>query len=193
MSAPLRVLHLEDSPDDAILVRRKLRAEFPRCEVIRVDEEAAFRAVLKAGAVHLIVSDYRVPGFHGMTAMAVAREVCPDVPFLFLSGVLGDELAVDCLKAGATDYLLKDRPARLGPAVRRALAEADVRAKRKQMEEQLRHSEEQYRDLFENATDLIQIVGMDSRINLVNPAWFKTLDYTHEEVRALSFFASAPA
>jgi len=69
----LRVLHLEDSPDDAILIRRKLRAEFPRCEVIRVDEEGAFRAAAKAGAVNVILSDYRVPGFHGMTALAVAR------------------------------------------------------------------------------------------------------------------------
>jgi len=184
----LRVLHLEDSPDDAILIRRKLRAEFPRCEVIRVDEEGAFRAAAKAGAVNVILSDYRVPGFHGMTALAVAREACPEVPFLFLSGVLGDELAVDCLKAGATDYLLKDRPARLVPAIRRALAEADVQARRKRAEEQLRHSEEQYRDLFENATDLIQIVGTDSRLMLVNPAWLKTLEYTQEEVRALSFF-----
>ena len=73
MSVPLRVLHLEDSPDDAILIRRKLRAEFPRCEVIRVDEEGAFRAAAKAGAVNVILSDYRVPGFHGMTALAVAR------------------------------------------------------------------------------------------------------------------------
>jgi PAS domain S-box-containing protein len=184
----LRVLHLEDSPDDAILIRRKLRTEFPRCEVLRVDEEAAFRAAAKAGAINLILSDYRVPGFHGMTALAVAREICPEVPFLFLSGVLGDELAVDCLKAGATDYLLKDRPARLVPAIRRALAEADVRAKRKQTEELLRHSEDQYRDLFENATDLIQIVGTDSRLMLVNPAWLKTLEYTEEEVRSLSFF-----
>ena len=188
MNAPLRVLHLEDSPDDAIIVRRKLRAEFPRCEVVRVDEEAAFRAAIKGGGIDLILSDYRVPSFHGMTALSLAREICPEIPFLFLSGILGDELAVDCLKAGATDYLLKDRPARLIPAMRRALTEADVRAKRKQMEEQLRYSEEQYRDLFENAIDLIQIVGTDSRFRLVNPAWLKTLGYNQQEIRSLSFF-----
>src|SRR5688572_30952970 len=131
MNLPLRVLHLEDCPDDAILIRRKLRAEFPRCEVIRLDDEASFRAALKAGPPDLILSDYRVPAFHGMTALALARETCPEVPFLFLSGVLGDELAVDCLKAGATDYVLKDRPARLIPAIRRALAEADLRVRRK--------------------------------------------------------------
>jgi PAS domain S-box-containing protein len=187
MNPPLRVLHLEDSPDDAILVRRKLRVEFPRCEVIRVDEEAAFRAAIKTGSVDLILSDYRVPSFHGMTALALTREICPEVPFLFLSGMLGDELAVDCLKAGATDYLLKDRPARLVPAIRRALAEADVVAKRKQMEAQLRYTEDQYRDLFESATDLIQIVGTDGRFMLVNPAWLKTLGYTQAEVRSLSF------
>lgn len=137
MNAPLRVLHLEDSPDDASLIRRKLRAEFPRCEITRVDEEQGFRAALKAGSLDLILSDYRVPGFHGMTALALARELCPEVPFLFLSGVLGDELAVDSLKAGATDYLLKDRPARLVPAIRRALAEAEARAKRKHIQAEL--------------------------------------------------------
>lgn len=152
MTSPLRVLHLEDCPDDAMLIRRKLRAEFPRSEVIRVDDEAGFRAALNTGSLDLILSDYRVPAFHGMTALALARDVCPEVPFLFLSGVLGDELAVDCLKAGATDYLLKDRPARLVPAIRRALAEADVRAKRKQASLALERSIREY-EVLVNAID----------------------------------------
>ena len=169
MNAPLRVLHLEDSPDDAIIVRRKLRAEFPRCEVSRVEDEAGFRAAIKSGAIDLILSDYRVPSFHGMTALALARDICPDVPFLFLSGVLGDELAVDCLKAGATDYLLKDRPARLVPAMRRALAEADVRAKRKQTEEQLRHSMREYEALVNSIDGIVwQATFPDLRFTFVS-------------------------
>jgi len=151
MNSPLRVLHLEDSPDDAILIRRKLRAEFPRCEVIRVDDESGFRAGLKAGPLDLILSDYRVPAFHGMNALMLARELCPEVPFLFLSGLLGDELAVDCLKAGATDYLLKDRPARFAPAVRRALTEADLRAKRKHFQAEL---EQRNRDLLKRNQEI---------------------------------------
>lgn len=134
-----------------MLVRRKLRAEFPRCEVMRVDNEQDFRAALKSGPLDLILSDYRVPGFHGMNALALVRQLCPEVPFLFLSGVLGDELAVDSLKAGATDYVLKDRPARLVPAIRRALSEADARAKRKHFQAEL---EQRNRDLLKRNQEI---------------------------------------
>lgn len=178
MNPPLRVLHLEDSPDDAFLVRRKLRGEFPRCEVIRMDDEGGFCAVLRAGPPDLILADYRVPGFHGMTALALARKMCPEVPFLFLSGVLGDELAVDCLKAGATDYLLKDRPARLVPAVRRALAEADVRAKRTQAGLALERSMREYETLVNAIDGIVWQAGLpDLRFSFVSRQAERLLGY----------------
>jgi len=131
MNSPRRLLLLEDQPDDALLLQRRLVAEWPECQVVHVQERAQFAVELDEGGIDLILSDYRIPGFHGLEALALARERCPEVPFLFVSGAIGDEVAVESLKAGATDYVLKDRPARLVPAVRRALAEAKESARRK--------------------------------------------------------------
>jgi PAS domain S-box-containing protein len=123
MSAPKRLLLLEDNDIDEMLLRRKLTAEWPKCEIVCVTSETGFEAALKAGGFDLILSDYMVPAFPGLVALALARERCPDVPFLFVSGAIGDEVAIESLKAGATDYVLKDRLARLVPSIRRALNE----------------------------------------------------------------------
>jgi PAS domain S-box-containing protein len=131
MKAPRRLLLLEDNPFDAQLLKRTLSLEWPDCQVVHVNKEAAFAAALDPANLDLILSDYRLPGFDGLHALTLARERCPEVPFLFVSGAIGDEVAVESLKAGATDYVLKDRPARLVPAIRRALAEAEENARRK--------------------------------------------------------------
>src|SRR5439155_24710298 len=125
MKTPLRLLHLEDNRDDAELIRRLLAREWPRCEVTRVDKAVDFAAALKRDGFDLILADYRLPCFDGLSALAQARKLCPEIPFVFLSGAIGDDDAVETLKAGATDYVLKDRPARLAPAIRRALKEAE--------------------------------------------------------------------
>jgi len=185
---PRRLLVLEDCLDDAELLRRSLSAEWPECEIVHVSTEAGFKTALEQGGCDLILSDYSLPCFPGLSALAVARERCPEVPFLFVSGAIGDGVAVESLKAGATDYVLKDRLARLIPAIRRALNEAEECVRRKQAEAQLRQSEEQYRDLFENATDLIQSVTPEGRFLYVNRAWRQILDYTEAEVAQLSVF-----
>jgi PAS domain S-box-containing protein len=140
MKIPHRLLLLEDDKNDIELLKRRLAQDWPDCELVTSATEAGFREALTSGGFDLIISDYMLPGFHGLEALALARERCPNVPFIFLSGVLGDDVAVESLKAGATDYVLKDRPARLVPAVRRALKEAHINATRKQIEEQLRFS-----------------------------------------------------
>src|SRR5207245_309019 len=147
-----------------------------------------FRAALEQKVCDLILSDYSVPGYDGPSALALAREQCPDIPFLFVSGRIGDEVAIECLKAGATDYVLKDRLARLVPAIRRALKEAEESACRRQAEEELRRSQEQYRDLLENATDLIQSVRPDGHFLYVNRAWRVALEYTEDEIAGLTIF-----
>ena len=189
MKSPRRLLLLEDCPDDAELLRRHLVAAWPDCEVARVSNETDFVSSLKAGGFDLILSDYVIPGFGGLAALGLAREQCPDTPFLFVSGAIGDEVAVESLKAGATDYVLKDRLLRLVPAIRRALNEAEGAAQRKLAEERLRESEEQYRDLFENATDLIQSVSPEGRFIYVNRAWRQTLGYTEAEIVQLNIFS----
>jgi two-component system sensor histidine kinase EvgS len=137
MTNPRRLLLLEDDPNDVELFGRRLLTEWPDLELVRVSTEAGFKAALNAGGFDIIISDYRLPDFHGLAALALAREQCPGVPLLFLSGVLGDDVAVESLKAGATDYVLKDRPARLVPAIRRALAEAGAAARRKETDEKM--------------------------------------------------------
>jgi len=140
MKSLARLLHLEDSSADAELIRRMVHTEWPHCEVERVDNEAAFTAALKTSAFDLILADYRLPSFDGLSALSLARRLCPNVPFVFLSGAIGDDVAVESLKSGATDYVLKDRPARLLPALRRALQEAEHREQRKEIQEKLQQT-----------------------------------------------------
>ena len=91
MKAPLRLLHLEDSADEAELIRLLLAMEWPDCQVVRVDNEADFTAGLKQGRFDLILSDYRLPCFDGLSALSLARKLSPEIPFVFLSGAIGDD------------------------------------------------------------------------------------------------------
>ena len=145
MKTPLRLLHLEDNPVDAELITATLMEGNIPCQSQLVDTRQAFVAALKEGRMDLILADYSIPGFDGMTALILARQHCPDVPFLFVSATIGEELAIDAMHQGATDYVLKQRLGRLVPSVQRALRELDDRAERKRAEEALRQSEKQFR------------------------------------------------
>src|ERR1700682_1995784 len=141
MRQPLRILSVEDDPKDAELIQDLLATEGIVCEVTRVDTEAALLASVEQGGIDLILADYSLPSFDGISALKVAMKACPDVPFIFVSGTLGEEVAIEALKIGATDYVLKTRLSRLVPSVLRALREATQRAERKRAEEALRQSE----------------------------------------------------
>jgi PAS domain S-box-containing protein len=138
---PLRILSVEDDPKDAALIQDLLETEGMLCEVTRVDTEAALLASVKQGGIDLILADYSLPSFDGISALKFAMEACPDVPFIFVSGTLGEEVAIEALKIGATDYVLKTRLSRLVPSMVRALREATQKAERKRAEEALRQSE----------------------------------------------------
>src|ERR1051326_2075907 len=155
MQPPLKLLHLEDDPGDAALIRRWLRAQWADCEIVLVDNKAAFRAALTARPFDVILADYRLPSFDGPSALAMARKLCPEIPFIFLSGAVRDDEAVESLKAGATDYVLKDRPARLAPAIKRALKEAGQQATNREFERRLRGSEAQYRSLLNSIDGIV--------------------------------------
>jgi PAS domain S-box-containing protein len=141
MRNPLRILSIEDDPKDSKLIQDLLETEDIVCEVTRIDTQAALLASLEQGRFDLILADYSLPSFDGISALKFAIRACPDVPFIFVSGTLGEEVAVEALKIGATDYVLKTRMSRLVPSVLRALAEARERAERKQADEKLRGSE----------------------------------------------------
>ena len=141
----VRILHLEDDANDAELIGAALDADGLPVTIEVVATGDGFAAALERGQMDLILSDYAVPGFDGISALHLARAKAPDVPFIIVSGQLGEEAAVESVRSGATDYVLKQRLSRIGPSVRRALAEADERGKRKQAEEGLRKSEAQLR------------------------------------------------
>jgi PAS domain S-box-containing protein len=141
VTSPLRILLLEDDAGDAELIRELLEAGHVVGEVTRVDTRAAFEAALKDAAVDLILADYKLPSFDGISALKLAVAARPDVPFIFVSGTVGEDVAIEALKIGATDYVLKQRLSRLVPSVERALREARERTERRKVTEALRRSE----------------------------------------------------
>jgi DNA-binding NtrC family response regulator len=136
-----RILIVEDEPWDAELAQRLLAGAGLGFTAVVVDTRASFVEQLAAFRPDVILSDFHMPGFSGEIALEIAKEQCPEIPFIFWSGVLGDEAAVELIKKGATDYVLKDRPARLPSVIYRALAEAEQRAQLAQLEDQLREAQ----------------------------------------------------
>jgi two-component system cell cycle sensor histidine kinase/response regulator CckA len=156
----IRVLHLEDNPLDAELVQHKLDVEGLTCVIARAHSQDGFEAALAREAFDLIISDYSLPGYDGVAALKWAQEKRPDTPVIIISGTLGEEEAVKCLKIGATDYLLKDHLDRLVPAVHRALQEADARRTRKQTAQALLQHEQALRESGERTDFALAAAGM---------------------------------
>src|SRR5580704_13376660 len=141
MKSPLRILYLEDDPHDAELTQDTLETDDIACDFTRVETEADFVASLEHGTFDLIFADYTLPSFDGLSALKIARQGWPHVPFIFVSGTLGEEVAIEALKIGATDYVFKTRLSRIVPSVRRALREAEERIELSRSEQALRRSE----------------------------------------------------
>jgi len=152
----LNLLILEDNPYDAELMVNELEREEFIVEWKLVNKGKTFKKAL-ATKPDLILADYRLPSFDGMQALKIKQQFAPEIPFIIVSGSIGEELAVECIKAGATDYVLKDKPRRLGYVVKRALNEAEELRRRKHAEETLRESNEKYHAIVENSHDAIYI------------------------------------
>jgi len=178
----LRILMLEDSPTDGELNAFELREAGFAFTGRRVETKDAFVTELDTFSPDLILADYSLPGFDGQAALQIVQAKYPDVPFVFVSGTLGEETAVESLKLGATDYVLKHNLDRLGPVVKRALREADERLQRKQAEQALRASEERFRALIEQGSDIVAIVGIDATLSYITPSVERLLGYTPEDL-----------
>jgi PAS domain S-box-containing protein len=141
VTSPLRILLLEDNAHDAELIQELLEADHYVCEVSRVQTRDEFVAGLAKAGIDIILADYKLPSFDGLSALELALEGRPDLPFIFVSGSLGEDVAIEAVKFGATDYVVKSRLSRLVPSVQRALRESRDRDERKKAEEAFRRSE----------------------------------------------------
>lgn len=164
-NARLEILHLEDQPDDTELVRLLLQGEKIPCELHRVHTRADFENALDHGAWNLIISDFALPSFDGMKALIMARQKCPNIPFILFSGTIGEEIAVESVKHGAADYVLKHRPNRLGTAVKNAVQQAADRERVRQIEDELKKIGEREKEL---ETRFLRMQRMESIGSLVS-------------------------
>ena len=182
----LRVLLIEDSPVDAKLVVAALRRGGHVFEFERVDSEAAMRSALASGTWDLITCDWAMPAFSAPVALSIVKESGLDIPFIIVSGTVGEELAVDAMRAGANDYVIKDRLARLAPAVDRELRDATVRRAQRRAAADLRASEERYRRIVENTNQGVWVMDLEGRTTFLNERMAQLLGSTVSEVMGRS-------
>ena len=181
MQNALNFLLLEDEPDDAELTEEALRKAGIVFLSKRVDTREGFITALEEYRPDIILADYHLPTFDGMTALTIAVERAPDVPFIFVSGAMGEELAIETLHLGAADYVIKDRLGKLAPAVSRALHQATEQRLRRQAEADLAESEERFRKMAESALDGLVIIDENELITYWNRAAEKMFVYTVAE------------
>lgn len=178
----LRVLMVEDSEDDALLLIRELKKGGYNPVHERVTSATAMRKALKEKEWDIILCDYMIPGFNAPSAIYILKEANLDIPLIVVTGTIGEETAIECMRFGAKDYIMKPNLSRLCPAISRALEEAEVKNKQKQAEELLNASEVRYRRLFESAKDGILILDCDTGIIIdVNPFLIELLGYSREQ------------
>ncbi len=182
METTLRVLIIEDNETDAELVLRQISRSGFTIISERVEIMQQMQDALSEKVWDLVISDYSLPQFDAHIALNVLKETGLDIPFIVVSGNIGEETAVALMKAGANDYLMKDNLARLGPAVQRELAETKNRRDRKKAEELLRESENKYRKIFESIQDVFYQIDASGKILEISPSIIRYSGYLREEL-----------
>ena len=187
MVEDLRVLILEDVPLDAELIETQLKRENIQFKSKIVEKEEDYRREMAEFQPGIILADHSLPQFDGITAMNIAREISPNTPFIFVSGKIGEDFAVEMLKEGATDYVLKNNLTKLPHAVKRALEEAKEKMEKQSAEEALKEREEKYRNLFEYFPNYVVVLGLDGRIMDLNHAAAKFSPLSREDTVGMYF------
>ena len=194
MSDVLRVLIVEDLPTDAGLNEHEVRQVLPTSEFQCVETQENFLAALESFRPGIILSDYKLPAFDGITALKLSQEHAPEIPFIIITGSINEDTAVKCMKAGAWDYVLKEHIKRLGPAVLSALEQKRLRIEQKQAAQNLLESEERFRRIYEKSPVAYHSLSPEGCILDVNPAWQNLFGYACEEAigrRLDEFFTTA--
>jgi len=179
-----KVLLVEDRPEDAELLLREMKSRGLRITSQREETRAGFESALQSFAPDLILSDYTLPGFHGTEALEIANRLRPDTPFIFVSGTIGEERAIQALRQGAVDYVLKDNRARLVPAIERAIRDVEERDAKRWAQRELEESEERFRFAMHFSSVGTALVSPDGRCLGVNPALCDIVGYSEAELLA---------
>jgi PAS domain S-box-containing protein len=179
---------LEDEPDFSDLVRSLLEKEGLKADLTLVATREDFEKALSRDEFDLILADYLLPSCNGLEALSLARKSCPEKPFLLVSGTIGEQAAIESLKAGATDYVLKMLPERLVPAIRRAAEEAEEKWQRRRIETELVRREKYFRTLTENALDIVTVLNQEGAFLYNSPSVQRVLGHDPKNLTGKSAF-----
>ncbi len=177
MERSINILHLEDNPSDSQLVKSIFKNTDVNFEYFLADNEKDYIHILQTHKIDIILSDYHLPDYNGSEALQFAKSNYPHLPFVFLSGTMGEEIAIESLRNGATDYVLKNRMQRLVPAVYRAFNEAQEQKARQKAEEELSRSEENFRRSISESPLGIRIISVDGKTVYVNKAFLDIYEF----------------
>lgn len=187
MSGTINVLIIEDLPTDAELCMREIRKSLGSCKFQREETREQYLAALESFKPDVIISDFKLPHFDGLSALKLAQERAPDTPFIIVTGSMNEDTAVECMKAGAWDYVIKEHIKRLGPAVLGALEQKKVREENQRAREALRESEERYEALYGRSFECVYIHDFNGNFIDANPAALALLGYNEKEIQSLNF------
>jgi PAS domain S-box-containing protein len=178
----LNILSLEDSVQDFDFIRKQLIDAGYALNISRVETENEYSSSLRSKPYDIILADFKLPGFDAFFALQLRNEICPAVPFICVSGAIGEERAIQLLKSGANDYVIKDRLERLPYAIKNAIIEAKEKENRRIAEEQLRLSEERFRAIWDGSFDGMRLMDKNGTIVLVNNAFCNQFGKTRDEL-----------
>ena len=167
----IRIVHLEDDENDAYLVKEAINSEITNCTIHRVATKEEFIDAISNEQCDLIISDFALPTFDGIEALKIAQKLVPRVPYIYVSGHIGEDRAIEALKNGATDYVLKDKQSKLVPAILRALKEVEENEKRKLLEEAVKESERFAKSTLDAMTVPVAVLDGDGFLLVTNKAW----------------------